>query len=705
VVLILTILLLIPLLTVAAYTVDLSAWHARMTHLQGSADAAALAGTVWMPNLPKAVSVASDTLSRNGLVTGEDGVAIAIGEGGTPTSLRVSITDHDPPRLFAFGTADPDLTRSAEADYFLPLPLGSPLNYFGGDRSKTQSPDTTTHTVTWPVPYNSTTRPPTGPFGCNVGTTSAQALGRWTSVTAYSATGYSGTTRCLWTAATATTSAAATTQVPSNVPCNRVQSPTSSMGRWNTGVLGALPTYTGTNRHASGTGNRQCTWAVPGTQPPNTATWAPANAPCMVTGNLLEGSWNKVLTLDVFLPASLLAAPLCQWTASVTTIVVPGPNPIPVDRNPGFWAQVEGPGTVTAYGDAFSTRCTTTISCSTVQSEQHRTTGYWYVMRIPPGATAPVTVSVYDALYRRDGVITAATGDFNLGAASTTTNPDFTTEYRLYRQDDPLDVNVRTPVGAATSGNQADGSCWWTVTNQPAFDAQWRPLCTITPTVGGAAAETYLLNVRTYDAGPARGAGLNGYALQAIASSGPQPALYAYSDMGMFNNGSGTFYLAEVAPTFAGKVLAIDLWDPGDVSSGTGVITPRMPSLAVPRPVADTPATCTYTASPDPNGVHAPTTPPTWGSTGVRYATPRPSDSAARCAVNTAPAGSSQRFNDEWLHIRIQIPADYACTPGLNPETSAGSCWWGIEHSFSAQPYDVTTWKARIEGNPVHLTS
>jgi hypothetical protein len=88
----------------------------------------------------------------------------------------------------------------------------------------------------------------------------------------------------------------------------------------------------------------------------------------------------------------------------------------------------------------------------------------------------------------------------------------------------------------------------------------------------------------------------------------------------------------------------------------------------------------------------------------VRYATPHASDRATRCAIDTAPSGTSQRFNDEWLRIRIQIPSDYTCTIGLNPETTAGSCWWGIAYDFSAQPYDVTTWKARIEGNPVHLT-
>jgi hypothetical protein len=172
--------------------------------------------------------------------------------------------------------------------------------------------------------------------------------------------------------------------------------------------------------------------------------------------------------------------------------------------------------------------------------------------------------------------------------------------------------------------------------------------------------------------------------------------------MGMFNNGSGTFYLAEVAPSFAGKVLDIDLWDPGDVSAGTATIYPKMPSLTQPRPVQDVPPTCTYTASPDPNPANS--TSQAWYSTGTQYATAHASDDAARCAVASAPTGSAHRFNDEWLHIRIQIPSTYTCTLGVNPETTPGSCWWGISYSFSSQPYDVTTWKARIEGDPVHLT-
>ncbi len=699
-VIVMTSLLLLPLLTFAAYGIDLASWHSRIGQLQRSADAAALAGTVWMPNLVKAKAVAADSLARNHIVHGVDDVTVAIQEGATPNSLRVTITDHDAPQYFsALVRRDQVLSRMAEAEYYLPLPLGSPLNYFGGDATKTSLSDTTTITVGWPNPYDSLARPPAGPFGCNVGTASTQGLGRWSSATSYSATGFSGTTRCTWAPVTATTSPSPSTQMPTNVPCNRLQTPTGSLGRWNSGVLGLLPTYSAGNRHTGtvATGNRQCTWSVAGTQPPDSATRAPTNAPCNVNGDVLGGSWH-VVVVPVHLALALVDGPACHWTASVTATVTSHPNPIAADRSPGFWAQVEGPGTVAAYGDAYSTLCATALSCATPQSAQWRDSGYWYVVQVPDSGETPFTISVFDAAFRREGVITGQTGDYNLGAASTTTNPDFVTEYRVYRQTNPLDVTERVPVSAASQPNQLDGSCWWALTGEDAFDMRWRPLCTITPEPGSR----YLVNVRTRDTGIAHGAGLNGYALQAVATGLVQPRLYAHADMGMFNNGSGTFYLAEVAPHFAGKVLALDLWDPGDVASGTGTIYPKMPSLVLPRPVRDAPATCTYTASPDPNVSH--TTTAAWGSTGLSFTAPRASDSATRCAINTAPSGTAQRFNDEWLHIRIQIPADYTCTEGLNPETQPGSCWWGIEHAFSSQPYDVTTWKARIEGNPVHLT-
>ena len=40
------------------------------------------------------------------------------------------------------------------------------------------------------------------------------------------------------------------------------------------------------------------------------------------------------------------------------------------------------------------------------------------------------------------------TGDYILGSTSQSSNPDFVTEYRVYRQTNPLDVTTRVPVGS-----------------------------------------------------------------------------------------------------------------------------------------------------------------------------------------------------------------------------------------------------------------
>ena len=125
-------LMIIPLVIFAAIGVDISSWHARANRLQGAADAAATAGAVWMPNLVKATTVANESLAMNGLVDGADGIEVEVSEGGTATSLRVEVTDLDAERyLSKMFSGDQVISRAAEAEYFLPLPLGSPLDYFG----------------------------------------------------------------------------------------------------------------------------------------------------------------------------------------------------------------------------------------------------------------------------------------------------------------------------------------------------------------------------------------------------------------------------------------------------------------------------------------------------------------------------------------------------------------------------------------------
>jgi hypothetical protein len=563
--LLLTALLVVPIMIASALAIDVGSWYARITQLQRAADAAALAGTIWMPDITKATDVAEDSLLKNGInPDGSSGVVVTIGPGASSTSLKVTLSEANVKGYFSsVANWTQSLTRSAEAEYYLPLPLGSPLNYFGGDASKNSAQTTTV------PPSDYRTNPPTNAQQC------------------------------------------------------RVASPGS--GRWRNNAYSA------------------------------------------------SGNTNGY--------------PTCTWPSGVNT-------QIQTDRSPGFWAAVGGPGDVAAYGDAYSSVCTGSINCGApVQgNKMYRSTGYWYVIKIPATGASTTTVSVYDASYDPNNGSSNNAGDQNHSDSTV-----FNTDFRIYRQDSPLDINVRTPL--ASSANNADGSCYWSLTNNADYLAQWRSLCTIS---NPAAGSTYLINVRTSQP-QFRGAGVNGYAVQAVASGSTQPAVYAYGDMAMRNNvasGDATFYLAEVGPEYAGKVLTVDLWDPGDASQ-TAYLYPMMPSTSAPKPVRNVAQNdCTYTASPSPNAAGGSGS--AGGATGSQVTTARGSDVSGQCGVRTNNGGTNL-YNDEWLRLRIKVPSDYTCTKGINPETTAGSCWWGIKYNFAGAANDVTTWKAAIEGNPVHL--
>jgi Putative Flp pilus-assembly TadE/G-like len=716
-----TALCLIPLMTFAAFGVDLASWYSRTSYLQKSADAAALAGTVWMPNLSKSRQIACDTLEKNGIdggVCGTGDFEVTIVQGSTPTSLLVTVTDPSARRYFSqvLGGGDQRLTRTAEAEYNLPIPLGSPLNYFGGDADRTAN---LTHqevrdVVVWPTDYNQVVHAPVN-APCNIGTSAGQALGRWTSSTVFNASAFSGSTRCLFEPRQGTNSGTITvappdydrtTNLPTNVPCNAFA--TGTNGRWESATV-----WNAGARYTSGTGNRQCTWrnwttsSVPSTTYRALATSINGSVrPCNLAYQDVTGRWpasGSYSSGNRFTGLHTAGNQFCQYYAEIvaTTFVVSDPNPIDSTRSPGFWALIEGPGTAATQGDAYTPRCYLTANCGSVENASYRDTtnpdrGYWFVVKVPTGLSGSIDLQVFDASNNPAGSQTTLAGDSSINAS----NQAFETEYSVYRQTNPLDFASRTQIGSPT-GNTAPGSCHWSLGSEATFRAAWTSLCTLS---GVSAGDIYLINVRTNGL---TGSGINGYALQACANgsctSGTQPALYAYADMAMYNNiasGQATFYLAEVGPQYAGRTLVLELWDAGDATADA-TIYPMRPSAALPRPVVDVPAgECSYTSSPDPNAAQ---TTSVGGATGFIYATQRPSDTATVCGIRST-IGTARQFNGEWLRIRLDIPEAYTCTLGINPETTAGSCWWGIRYNFAGATTDVTTWQARVEGNPVHLT-
>jgi Flp pilus assembly protein TadG len=126
------------LFTIAAFAVDIGGWYARTQQIQAAADAAALAGTVWMPaNYAKATAVAQNTTAANGFKNGVNSITVVVSPGNNSRQLKVSITDAAVKRYLSSTAVKGKLTvtRTAIAQYDLPVPLGSPENQFGGGRN------------------------------------------------------------------------------------------------------------------------------------------------------------------------------------------------------------------------------------------------------------------------------------------------------------------------------------------------------------------------------------------------------------------------------------------------------------------------------------------------------------------------------------------------------------------------------------------
>lgn len=119
----------------AAMGIDVSNWYATGQKVQRAADAAALAGVVYMPSNPTmADTVAKATAAQNGYAASTVNVITTAGVGGKPSQLRVTIGTSVTNAFGAvIGKPTQGITRTAVADYAGPVPMGSPCNTFGNE--------------------------------------------------------------------------------------------------------------------------------------------------------------------------------------------------------------------------------------------------------------------------------------------------------------------------------------------------------------------------------------------------------------------------------------------------------------------------------------------------------------------------------------------------------------------------------------------
>jgi hypothetical protein len=127
-------LLLTIMLGMGGVAVDLSWYAYNMVRMQRTADAAALAGVVYLPgNRPGAYSAALAEATKNGYTNGVNGVTVVPSvDPFNDRQLAVSI--QAPIRTYfarVMGVAQFPGRRNARAEFILPVPMGSPQDYFG----------------------------------------------------------------------------------------------------------------------------------------------------------------------------------------------------------------------------------------------------------------------------------------------------------------------------------------------------------------------------------------------------------------------------------------------------------------------------------------------------------------------------------------------------------------------------------------------
>ncbi len=127
----LTALLLIPLMAITAIGVDIGVWYLQGSRNQRIADAAALAGAVWLPDQAKAESVAIEAIEKNGLNPGVDSsIDVAF---TSNFSLKVTVSTVSELSFSGAFINEFAITRSAVAEYAPPVALGSPNNGLGAE--------------------------------------------------------------------------------------------------------------------------------------------------------------------------------------------------------------------------------------------------------------------------------------------------------------------------------------------------------------------------------------------------------------------------------------------------------------------------------------------------------------------------------------------------------------------------------------------
>ena len=138
------------LMMLMAVVIDVSWYWVNSLRVQRAADAAALAGAVMLPNrTSQAYQLARAEATRNGYENGVDATVDPVQDSFNKRRLNVTIhTEIGTFFMRVLGIDRIGVTRTAKAEFTLPVPMGSPQNYYGVGFLRDGVTKTTTNTQT-----------------------------------------------------------------------------------------------------------------------------------------------------------------------------------------------------------------------------------------------------------------------------------------------------------------------------------------------------------------------------------------------------------------------------------------------------------------------------------------------------------------------------------------------------------------------------
>ena len=733
---------------ITAIVVDISWYWANTLRVQRAADAAALAGVVWLPGAPgTAYTTAEDEASKNGYTDGAGGVTVyPIKDPSNNRRLWVTITA--PVNTFfmkIFGIQSLTAQRIAKAEYVLPVPMGSPENYYGVF-GLTRGLTSTTTTI-----QNISDYPPgtSGNSGWDL-ETAAPGVAGWTATSGtlvnsvntnnnvYAQTATNGNTQQfstfgLTSSLTGSQSIAVVNGLEvrlSDAFMSASGCQTSKIGvslSWNAGANWTTPitqtgnlTTTNSDDYTLGSNASMAAWAGhawSGADLSNANFRIRLTAAKSGTGPCLAGTQMQLDMIEVratytintvtptpvpvttTLPDVNLKGPLSGCTTGVASCYEADGAAL----NPrGFWATMNTEGAANVNGDAFQPYYDTPTStvapaCAVASGDQACYDGdtyYNYAVEMAPGSTGG-SVYVYDPVFCAVAV-NKGTGDRWFGGSNGVSSyfELYNTQNTLYDITDDTQLASsstlfqQTAASDTTMGGSGGSECKYQTNGvygdgRDYHDRWYRLYSGLT---GGPSGTTYRLHTTSTDpSNAAQQRNTNGestFALYASAAGGT-PKIYGLGAMQMFTplSSAGGSTFSEF---YMAQVDAVHAGKTMEIKLwDPGDTNPLAANLQIEIPNAAgwTPTTFTWTAA-----------------TGTSNAGAQSCNalSGSGTSVTTNVGATAGTFNGCWLTIDVVIPVGY---------TAQQSGWWKIKYNMtgSGTSNDVTTWKVQIKGNPVHL--